>query len=321
MASASGSSSYAPLSPRAKSPREASVRAAVVPITQQEALAQRRRDRAIFYIGLCVAYLVAGMLIFSLTMGWTPLESLVFNLSVLTGVGYGHVSPPHETGMLICAGWIVLGLTVFATAMGQILDYIVAAEIAHAAELAKQEKETATTDLVEQRHSERRTNFMTGAVNVVILFIGAVLWFTLSYGEGVTSAIYKASITVMKLDSLCFLDGIHCGAGADQKDLAISVVWTIITYGVVGHFLVSASSYFGYDPEPTMTTIRHLNMSRFERIDKDGDGKITRSEYLRDRIIQANALPAEEVEMILASFDKLDKDGSGAVTKADLMQA
>eukprot|EP00928_Gymnodinium_smaydae_P074992 TRINITY_DN57_c1_g1_i1.p1 TRINITY_DN57_c1_g1~~TRINITY_DN57_c1_g1_i1.p1 ORF type:complete len:335 (-),score=88.52 TRINITY_DN57_c1_g1_i1:45-1049(-) len=295
----------------------------------QAVVDERRRKRWACHAGLLVGYLASGCLIYYFLEGWNPLQSLVFVLSIVTGVGYGHLVPSGELALVVTAAYIIAGLVVFATVAGQILDMVVQLEIEAAADLLHKGMSggsDADSKLSYRKRCEqrRRDTFITGLVNVVVLYVFAICLFVFKYEESVGNATYLASLSVLKLDSICLLDGVHCSAGwhssrgGEALDLLLAIFWYVLTYGIVGHFLVAASSYFGADPEPVMTKVESMTSTRFQRMDFDGDGKVKRSEFLRDRLIQGGIASAEAIDRILANFDELDKDGSGAVNMRDV---
>merc|ERR1712113_1243715 len=128
----------------------------------------------------------------------------------------------------------------------------------------------------------------------------------------------------MRLDSICLLEkvtcshGWHTSAGGNRESLVFTIFWYVLTYGIVGHFLIAASAYLGTDPEARMSTLGDLSHERVASMDQDGDGKIEKWEFLRDGLIQGRVCNKEQVDSILKSFDELDVDKSGSLTHEDL---
>jgi hypothetical protein len=300
----------------------------------QKVVQERRRKRYMLHMGLFVGYLVGGCILYWLLESWNPLQSLLFTLSIVTGVGFGHLAPSCQISMLITAIFIMAGLAMFATIAGQVLDYIMQAEIDAASEYVGATTEDVDYDAdrnkkhhdvyQKKRLEARRQSFLTGCLNMCIIYGVALLWFIFGYGLTFCEAMYFASLSVLKLDSLCTIEGVACSPTAhdsvanETKDLILSVVWCIITYSTIGHFLVSASNYMGADPEPLMTKVNHLSKNRWHRMDKDGDGRIKRSDFLRDRLVQGKICEAADIDRILANFDEIDKNNSGVISTKDL---
>lgn len=291
------------------------------------AVEDKRKRKRLMYLVLMVVYVVGGMLFYYLVEGWNPAESLILSLSVLTGVGYGHLIPSGDSvlGMVFTAFYILAGLVLFASIAGQILELIMQSEINAVMDAVKAvgSDQNVDTCYVQAQKSDKRHQFVVGCINIGVLFLGAVLLFKLAFGEDVVDAIYLASVSVLKLDSVCLLDAVKCShgwhssAGGSFHWLCFAAFWYVLTYGIIGHFLVSATNYLGVDPQASVSKIKTLSHERLERMDRDGDGHVTRDEFLRDRLIQDSLCDAEKIDAILQNFDNLDKNKSGTLTKHD----
>jgi len=100
--------------------------------------------------------------------------------------------------------------------------------------------------------------------------------------------------------------------------LIFTTVHCVVTFSVVTHFIVSASHYLGSDPDTAVSRLHHISTDRFARMDVNIDGKISRSEFLRDRLIQDGICDIEALDAILRNFDRLDKDKSGHINICDM---
>lgn len=274
------------------------------------------------YVALFVAYFAISLVAYRALEGWSAAQATIFTLSIVTGVGYGHIVPSGDSTLIFTSVWIILGLVVFATIAAQVLDVIMQVEIEAASYLAsKVSGIEEAQDYEEKRIAAKRTQFLAGVVNISVLYICSCVLFIGYYEESFSKGLYFASLSVLKLDSVCILPEVHCGEGSTNQDLAIATVWYILTFSTVAHFLISASRYLGHDPEPIMTTVTHMTQERFSRMDVDGDGIVRRAEFLRDRLIKGGICSQEEVDRILANFDQLDKDKNGYIDQKDVASA
>jgi len=277
------------------------------------------------YSALLVIYIFGGILFYYLSEGWDGLESSVFILSILTGVGYGHLIPATVPGLVVTSFYILAGLVLFASIAGEVLDFIMENEISAVMDAVKAAGKGQDADATYRKAQklDKWRQFKAGCLNLLILFVSAVLLFVFGFGEGIVSAIYLASVSVLKLDSVCLLDSVKCShgwhssEGGSAKWLVFAIFWYLLTYSIIGHFLVSASNYLGVDPEASVSKIQTLSHERLQRMDKDCDGHVTRDEFLRDRLIQDGLCTQEAIDAILKNFDTLDKDKSGQLTKRD----
>mmetsp|Transcript_83141 Transcript_83141/g.254143 ORF Transcript_83141/g.254143 Transcript_83141/m.254143 type:complete len:335 (-) Transcript_83141:107-1111(-) len=291
------------------------------------ALIEERTRRRKIYFSLFAAYTVCGLSFYWVVEEWDPLEVSVFSLSVLTGCGYGHLIPRTQLGKAFTAGYILCGMVIFASFAGEILEVCMSIEIEAMTKVmaAAGASAEAKRGYEEAALRSKRHHFLTGLTNLIILLCAASIMFCLVFGEGVINAVYLAFVSVLKLDSLCLLNSVvcshgwHSSSGGNPWSLAFAICWYVLTYGIIAHFLVATSTYLGVNPAARMTTLKRLNVERLNRMDSDGDGTVTRSEFLRDRLIQGGICSQEDVDAILSNFDELDVDGSGVLTKEDIV--
>eukprot|EP00931_Biecheleriopsis_adriatica_P008545 TRINITY_DN109702_c0_g1_i1.p1 TRINITY_DN109702_c0_g1~~TRINITY_DN109702_c0_g1_i1.p1 ORF type:complete len:309 (-),score=53.68 TRINITY_DN109702_c0_g1_i1:120-1046(-) len=289
----------------------------------QAAVEARRRNRQLNVLIAFLSWIIGGMLLFSVIEGWDPLETLLFNFSILTGIGYGHIVPGNPAGQVAASVWIVCGLCIFSAIAGQLLDVFMQLEIDTVSQAVTSNAQNALT-LHEQRVVERRSALISGVLNVTVVYALAVLIFIFHYGERVVDAVYLASVTVFGMDNVCGVDGVHCSTawkssgGGKTPDMLLAVLCYIVIVPSLLNYAGSLSVFVGADTAPVLSRITKMNKDRFSRMDLDGDGKIKRSEFLRDRIIQGGLCPAEQVDIILKNFDTLDTKGTGVLNKEDI---
>lgn len=53
-------------------------------------------------------------------------------------------------------------------------------------------------------------------------------------------------------------------------------------------------------------------------MDSDGDGKVSKLEYLSYMLVKLGKADQDDIDGILSQFQKLDKDGSGELDREDL---
>eukprot|EP00440_Ansanella_granifera_P021371 gb/GFBE01023201.1/.p1 GENE.gb/GFBE01023201.1/~~gb/GFBE01023201.1/.p1 ORF type:complete len:309 (+),score=73.47 gb/GFBE01023201.1/:1-927(+) len=307
------------MAPKIESP---SAYAPLVPQDGQAAIDARRHARRVRLLFAFATYIVGSWLVFYLAEGWEPLQTSVFSLSILTGIGFGHIAPATDVGKLATAFCIVTGVATYASIAGQLLDMLMHWEM-DALTASFQNSEQAES-LHAKREQERKTGFMVGLTNALVVYGIAVLLFMLAFGETFTGAIYNACVSVLNLDSVCTIEGVHCSPGWESSkagevgSMILAIVWYIVCVTTMGHFMVTFASYVGADAEPVLSRIKQMSSERFFRMDADNDGKISRSEFLRDRLIQGGVCAADQIDTILGNFDDLDKNKSGVINVEDV---
>ena len=67
-----------------------------------------------FLLLIFLLFLVAGAVMFSLLFQWDPADSVYFVLTSLTTIGFGDILPGDSLAFLLCGGYILLGIALFA---------------------------------------------------------------------------------------------------------------------------------------------------------------------------------------------------------------
>ncbi len=65
---------------------------------------------------------------------------------------------------------------------------------------------------------------------------------------------------------------------------------------------------------------QNISMKELIDMDTDGDGEVSKVEYLSYMLMKLGKVEQEMVDEILAQFDKLDADNSGALDREDLIR-
>ena len=66
--------------------------------------------------------------------------------------------------------------------------------------------------------------------------------------------------------------------------------------------------------------MKDLTQQDLDVMDRDGNGTVTRAEFLEFMLIAMNKIDQELVDELRMHFDRLDADGTGELTKDDLIQ-
>lgn len=62
-----------------------------------------------------------------------------------------------------------------------------------------------------------------------------------------------------------------------------------------------------------------LSQTDLDIMDKDGDGEVTRAEFLEFMLVAMHKMDSDLVETLRKHFDRLDVDGTGILDRADLI--
>lgn len=80
----------------------------------------RVRGQVSIAFGMAIALIIVGTWMFTRVMDLTWSESFYFTVVTLTTVGFGDVTPDTDYQRVVVALFVLIGVTVFVTAMGVI---------------------------------------------------------------------------------------------------------------------------------------------------------------------------------------------------------
>jgi Ion channel/EF hand len=125
---------------------------------------------------------------------------------------------------------------------------------------------------------------------------------------------------------LTLLDSLGYGdyAPRTEQEKMIALVFIPIAVGAMGVWLSSVANIIVESRSARYRkdlSMKELTQQDLEIMDRDGDGTVTRAEFLEFMLIAMNKIDQQLVEELRKHFDRLDIDGTGELTKNDLIQA
>jgi hypothetical protein len=93
--------------------------------------------------------------------------------------------------------------------------------------------------------------------------------------------------------------------------------------GAMGHFLSIVATLIMESRRSSFQRQlerRELSINDLELMDLDGDGEVTRAEFLEFMLVSMGKVEKEFIEEMRQYFAKLDTDGTGALSKGDLIE-
>ena len=107
-----------------------------------------------------------------------------------------------------------------------------------------------------------------------------------------------------------------------QNGRLLAIFFIPLSVGAMGHFLSSVASVIMDSRRSNFQRQmdqHELSMQDLEIMDDDGDGLVTRAEYLEFMLIAMNKVDKDFIDEIRSSFARLDVDGTGVLSKADMV--
>lgn len=285
---------------------------------------------------LVVGYLAVGVLYYWQTTDWTLLQSLYFVIITLTSVGFGDLAPVDESARLVTAAYILFGVGILGTALGEVVSSLLNVDATPAGRIIKWLSGSADTAEAEEDQTEVDQLLGSGDAKAGLLstlgtvggtlVIGALAFRLLEPGLSLSDAVYYAVVTVTTV-----------GYGDFSPQTELGQVF-VSGYALFGTILLARSlgalaalplerrrlyqqqlvleQYGGEldaeELEDLQTTLVDLDLCNPQR------GYCTKSDFALAMLVRQDKVTRNDVQVVLNTFDKLDIDGSGELDEEDV---
>jgi len=255
-----------------------------------------------------------GVAAFSLLEGWNFRESLYFVVVTVTTVGYGDYSPQKEGSRMFWFFYVLITLCMAGVAMGEIAEMLV--------ERAKSNRgatewETKVYGYLDDLISVPMRRLVVNLIVLLLIILFGAIAVHFIMGHSMIVSLYHATATVTTI-------------GYGDVDMTVKNVelsqWFHIFYclvaatwaaNLVGSF---AEAYIQWDQGRKIRRAIDYGVTEkmLKMIDTDGDGVVSRSEFVAYMIIKLNKIDKECIQQVESMFDELDIDNSGTLDRADI---
>jgi len=102
----------------------------------------------------------------------------------------------------------------------------------------------------------------------------------------------------------------------------LAILYIPIAVGVMGTFLDVVASYiiaFRKKNAEDYWEQKELSLDDLVAMDVDGDGTVTKAEFLEFMLVAMNQVDQDTLDNLKAHFERLDYDQSGTLDKSDLL--
>lgn len=271
--------------------RTARVRRAMAPVRRFTARLERI---AAVVVAL---HLLGGAVCMHLIEGWELFDSLYFCVVTLATVGFGDMAPITPTGRLFVSGYVLVGFTLVSAGLGALV--------------AKAQSATARGKTGRPDH--RRALGSAAAMAGCIVIVGA-LGANMAEGWGLIDSLYWAVVTC---SSVGFGD--LTPSDSSRAVAALYILASVAGFASAAGRVASAVASAELEAQIDEFVGRGVSEDLVREIDGDGDGTISRDEYLRFMLVATGRLEAHDLRLIDAQFDELDEDGDGLLRTGDSM--
>lgn len=306
--------------------------------------AQTQDDLNKLYIGLMLAGLIIGGSIgVHVIEGWQFLTCVYVIVQIITTVGYGDFTVNNDYMKLFCAFYVILMLVFGAYAFNHIFDWVKN----HSMDLPRK-KIKALEQLWSPRGKQKE--FLKGyeeyqELIVASLFAALAIAFgtifyatyescTCSYGkshidgcnistynECVATGGYKKTWISAFYMSVITLTTVGFGDQSPRSRLGriVGIVWMLVGVGFVAHwFSVLTKTFLEQEKKRVIQVQDHLSRDKFDKIDKDGNGSLSREEFLVYVLMKNGLVSHDDIDLINGHFERLDVGKQERVTWDDI---
>ena len=104
----------------------------------------------------------------------------------------------------------------------------------------------------------------------------------------------------------------------------MAIFFIPLAVGAMGHFLTIVANWIIDGRQKRFRdnfANKDLTMQDLDVMDSDGDGNVSRAEFLEFMLVAMNKVDQELIDELKTQFQRLDNDGSGALSRDDLISA
>lgn len=248
-----------------------------------------------------------------------------------SGSGSGSTCEPDNTAMVFTAFYVLTGVGIVATVASAVIVKILEyqAELAKIAQAEVLEAMLSDDEFAEKNLKERKAeakklkakmNKVFGNIRMVLSVLGILF----IYGMGFLVVAVEEDMTFVQAFYFICVTSTTVGFGdhsfQSTTGKGFACVWLLtVTFTTAALFSQMSAYILGHDKLDDMLD-DDLTANMIKDLDADGDGKVTREEWISAMLVRLDYVDAETIETISNRFDVLDADGSGALSATDLLK-
>ncbi|TYZ63545.1 hypothetical protein PybrP1_007814, partial [[Pythium] brassicae (nom. inval.)] len=295
---------------------------------------------------LVLSYIGVSILFYHFIEDWPIVDCVYYAMVIVTTVGYGDVTPKTTAGKAFTIFFAFYGIVTIGIALGKLARLFLDRQKSIAKEATRKmmhnvdsastvanlqaapdtaaDKELALGVAVSSSSSgkakkkTRRPKWFRAifsdsnkAITTALVPIGVSIGGGLIIGaiEGwpVVDCFYFSIITITTV-------GFGDRSPTSEAARIFAIFYLPLAVVSVAHGIGSIAEEFSR--RSVMKS--KISMKELLEMDSDGDGKVSKLEYLSYMLVKLSKADQDDIDGILAQFNKLDRDGSGELDKADL---
>jgi len=282
-------------------------------------------------------YFILSVLIYAPLEGWSIADCIYYSVILLTTVGYGDLSPKHTLSRLVSCVFVIVGLTLVASQLGDCLDQLVQMEVKAQKSLIQRVLHSSSSDdevglLDAKAHRRRRAKRLLMSLTGVLVWVAfsmVVFKFSFQHAPGWWETLY---FSVMTLTTVGTGDFVPHG---NASKILVSVICLVgvplfgrvltqlaqLTYGtaksdrldqIVGGLTVDSLGCM-------QEFCRGLEQKGVYNPAREGGTKeISPFEFLSFMLVKNGVLETSDLAAVMNNFRELDVSGDGLLAEKDV---
>ncbi|CAK9200421.1 unnamed protein product [Sphagnum troendelagicum] len=274
-------------------------------------------------IGLA-SYLIVGVFIFSFLgddLGGesttTVVDALYFTIVTLTSVGYGDITPNSTSAKLFTCVFVFIGFGLIGVLVSGAANYLVEKQerILVQKVYNKYRWQADKVSIGDDGVVTAQWKAIIAGVIVLVLFVLGVL--VLHYLEHMSfiNAFYCVCVTVTTL-------GYGDQSFNTKAGRIFATFWILLSTVCVAQFFLYLAEVRTEERQHEIAhwaLCRHTTPSDLEAADLDGNGVVSKAEFVLYKLKECGKIEQSDVVDFLKEFDALDYDHSGTLCHSDVL--
>jgi hypothetical protein len=294
-------------------------------------------------------YMLSGILYLVHHNGMYPMTALYALIEIVTTIGYGDLNfvgyydegtstdIATDFGKIFMAFYVMVGLSVIAGVITKVAEKAQdAAEEAFRAKMRNAQMRTSgmSEEQVKHQYGGRNSFYFAAFAFAFMIAFGTIFYGTFesctcSYGRSaapgcdenncVTTGGYTKSYVDAFYMSCITLTTVGFGDFAPKSYVgrAVAVIWMLLGIVVTSNFIGEITSTF-IEAKKERKNYERISAETFSEIDKDGNGTLSKYEFVSFVLLQYGLVKKEDLDEIIIMYEKLDTSGDGVVTLEDI---
>lgn len=290
---------------------------------------------------------------------WTMIDACYFAVTTFTTVGYGDLVPTSTASMMFTCVYALTGVACLGIALGILGSNLIDAQetaINRAAEVSRyqvlsvfdvdvvssdpqqqqqQQKQTAAQDLPSSQPTAAGTSSSSSSssttkivslllhnahnIPLVCIMLGLAFWIGKESKWDTPQTIYYLVMTASTIGYGDLTPPTQTGRWIAIFFIPMACAATGQWLGVVATWIIDGRQRQFW--KSRMAETRELTQRDLDIMDDNGDGLVSRAEFLEFMLVAMNKIDQELVTDLRRHFDKLDTDGTGELSRDDMLEA